>query len=519
MAWRNKGTWLKSMIVLGLVESGCQTSSQPAMHELPAPRLGRAASPAPTENVIETMAAREVAAEDEQATQDESSDLPLPFPAEANIDLVHALELGGIANPLINVAREAVQEAEAQRVAADALKLPTLNTGVNFNLHRGELQRSSGQIIDSDRQSMFFGGGAHSLAARSASFPGIRFYLPLADIISEPKVARQRLVSRNANVHTVENNTLLDVATAYIDLMRADALLVEYRKSEADFDEIVRKTEAYAKTGQGREADANRAKSNAQLLKAQIEPVIADRIAASARLAAILNLDPVVRLTLPAVPLSALTMIDEKTSQEELIVLAEASRPEMLAGTSDIAEAQLRVGQEKMRPFLPTVMIGYSFGGYGGGGNNLPTSSFGNFGFLNEFDVLAVWNIQNLGFGPASLVKRNQAIVRQKEEYFYGIRNRIRAEVADAQAQVVAAWIRIQTARSQMTTAEDGYRAEMARIQQGIGLPLEILDSTRQLLETRIELVRAIADYNVSQFQLLTAVGTTPGSVPITAGR
>ena len=78
---------------------------------------------------------------------------------------------------------------------------------------------------------------------------------------------------------------------------------------------------------------------------------------------------------------------------------------------------------------------------------------------------------------------------------------------------------RIETASKQLTTALEGFAEEMARIKQGVGnkqgesQPLEVLDSTRQLTESRLELIRAITEHNVAQFRLLAAVGTSPGAM------
>ena len=64
------------------------------------------------------------------------------------IDLAAALQLAGVQNPEILLARERVEEAVALRQFAAAQILPTINAGTNFDSHNGPLQRSTGEMAD-----------------------------------------------------------------------------------------------------------------------------------------------------------------------------------------------------------------------------------------------------------------------------------------------------------------------------------------------------------------------------------
>jgi len=56
---------------------------------------------------------------------------------------------------------------------------------------------------------------------------------------------------RSADAQAVQNAILRDVATAYLELVGAEARLDVLRRAEADVSEIVRSTAAFAKAGQG----------------------------------------------------------------------------------------------------------------------------------------------------------------------------------------------------------------------------------------------------------------------------
>lgn len=513
MRLTTKRLWLGGLLACGLVGTGCETTSRrrnperkpvPFPANLPHSGLAHAGTGSdPRSTVLQAQAVV-------------SADPSSGGNSQPNVDLAYALELARVGNPTVNLAREAVREAEAGVLAANALKLPSLNAGFNFNLHRGGLQRPQGTIDEINKQGLDVGFGTGAVGGGTTVIPGVRLFYPLADVISAPRISGQQLATRRSDAIAVEYVTLLDVATAYIELHLASVVLEELKRSEAEFAEIVRLTAEFAKAGQGRAADTNRAAANAEMVRRQSEDAFGSRAAAAARLAAVLSLDPATQLILPPGPLAPLQLIDANATTESLVARAEAYRPEVAARASEVMEARWRERREEIRPWLPTLAAGYSIGGFGGGGTLTPPE-FGRFGARSDFDVAAVWSVQNLGVGNRTRVNRNRAVVSQSMAAFDATRNRVREEVLNSHAQIVAAGSQIETARRRLVVAEDGYRAERKRIQQGEGLPLELLDSTRSLLETRLELARAIAAYNVAQFQLLAAVGTSPASAPLPA--
>jgi outer membrane protein TolC len=51
---------------------------------------------------------------------------------------------------------------------------------------------------------------------------------------------------------------------------------------------------------------------------------------------------------------------------------------------------------------------------------------------------------------------------------------------------------------------------EEERIRAGFGRPLEALDTFRQLVGSRQELIQAIVAYDIAQFRLFVALGSNP---------
>src|SRR5258708_1893438 len=115
--------------------------------------------------------------------------IAVPIPgAEAQIlpiDLASAWRLAGVNNPTIAAAREVINERLAEQLQARSLLLPTANAGANVRVHRGNLERARGIILNVDSQSVYFGGGARSVAAESVAIPAIRLFSHLGDAIFE----------------------------------------------------------------------------------------------------------------------------------------------------------------------------------------------------------------------------------------------------------------------------------------------------------------------------------------------
>lgn len=432
-----------------------------------------------------------------------------PVNPNETLDLGVALRLAGVDNPTINLARERIREALAEQLGARSLLLPTINIGGNYHLHRGTLQTSFGVIRSVDSQSLYMGFGARTLAAESVAFPGVRLFAHLGDAVFEPLAARQRVSARASDAQATQNEILLNVSTAYLTLAGAEARLDILKRGEIDSAEVTRLTEAYAKAGQGRKGDANRAAAVQDLIRRQIRAAEEEVAVASARLCQLLNLDPSVQLRTPGGAIEPFRLVPEDSTPDPLLTTALRARPEVFARSAEILEAQVRVRQEKVRPLVPTISVGFS-GGLFGGGSNLVASQFGPLGGRTDFDVFAVWNIQNLGFGNRALVRRASAVVGETTAEYDATVNRIRREVIDGLAGARAAKQKLELAKASLANSIEGFKLEVERIRDGLGRPIELLDSFRQLLDSRQEFMRAVVNFDIAQFRLFVAVGSNP---------
>jgi outer membrane protein TolC len=431
------------------------------------------------------------------------------------IDLPTALRLAEGSNPRLGLSREAVREALAQYQGAKVLMLPDLNAGTNYHLHNGALQTSFGLIRSLDEQSIYVGGGARTLAAETVAIPAVRIFGHVGDAIFLPLAARQEMSARSSEATATETLVLLDVATRYLQLAGADSRIDAWKQSEAEANEIARTTEAFVLAGQGRDGDFKRARTDALLFRIKRQGAEAEATVASNQLARLLRLDPAVRLTTQRAPIEIVVLVDPQTSVEALVEMAMRRRWELAARAAQISAADQRYRLERTRPLFPLIYVGFSAGGFGGGSNQQSLgvpSLMQTFSGRDDFDVMAVWTLQNMGAGNLATARER----RVERDALFGARAQtaamVRREVVSTHAEVVAARRHIDVADVQLVTALRGAQEEMIRTRGGQGLPIEALNSIKLLAQARQDAINAVVDYNVAEFGLFAAVGEIPNS-------
>jgi outer membrane protein TolC len=506
--------WLPATLLVFCADHRCGADDIPkATFGIPRPVL---MAPVPTSNAdgvpTDPVAPSSFA---EIGTGEKLQEIPSPsamagtalFTADEQlVDFFAALQLAEAQNPNIGLSRQAIQEALAQQLQARSMLLPSVRAGANYRNHQGVLQTSSGKMEDVNSSSLYLGNGVLAEAAGTTVIPGVQVFAHLGDGIFEPLAARQLVASRNFQAQATSNQILLEVAGRFLDLVRAEAELQALRQTEKDMDQAVQITRAFAKAKQGREADAMRAQTTALLLHSQTVRAEEDLLTAAAELARVLSLDPAIRLRAPSQSAVLLELVDARQDLGALLALAQAARPELAALSAEIARKQIQVRQERIRPFLPTVSLGFSAGSFGGG----PTPAFGKFNNRTDVDLVAYWTLQNMGMGNRALQKERLSEQDQMTLERERMLNVIGREVADAQALVLSRWENLDIARSRLVIAERAFQEDLKRIRGNVGLPIELLNSLNRLASARVDAVRVLQEYNLAQMQLFVALGQTP---------
>jgi outer membrane protein TolC len=303
--------WVVSVVVLTILQSGSMSGVVYAGDgDLPAPlSLPQQRNVVTTSLTLQPSRADIPPAprSDDELTEDKV-DWDSSEPQRYLIDMTTALRLATTVNPRIGLAHESVREALALELGARSMLLPTLVAGTNYHLHTGKLQTSFGEIRTLNEQSIYFGGGSRTLAAETVAIPAVRVFAQLGDAVYAPLAACQVVAERNAHAHAVSNLTLLDVATNYLTLIRAETRVEALRLSLTQYKEVVRLTKGFAVAGQGRYADFHRARSHGLLILMELQRAEEDAAIASGNLAQMLRLDQSVMLESPPAPLELIVL-------------------------------------------------------------------------------------------------------------------------------------------------------------------------------------------------------------------
>jgi outer membrane protein TolC len=440
------------------------------------------------------------------------------------IDLATALSLAGVQNPELLIAQTRVSEAVAIRQLAAAQFLPTINLGTSFDKHVGVLQQSSGNILRVQRQALYFGAGANAIAAGTVNIPGVVWNFNASEAIYNTLITKQIVSQRQHDSDAARNEILRQVVHSYLDLLEANGertVRLNMRDSSA---EVARVTAAFAKTGQGRFADAERAATKLYNRDAELLSADASADRASAMLARLVGLDQSVRYHPIDNFIVPHSIVPNELTIPESLVVAMLQRPELKAQQNSVRRSLLELDSAKLLPFSPTIFLGFSAGGFGGGSNLVAQpigttpfarnqSEFGNFADRTDLDVMAYWSLQNLGVGNKSLIQIARSHLRSAHWEEIAVLEQVRKEVSLAHRRSAIRYAQLEVGELAMSAAKEAFQEDLIRTKANEGLPIEVLNSLELLERSSLAYLRAVMAFNRAQFDLYVALGQPPADM------
>lgn len=444
------------------------------------------------------------------AASDAAPELPATNIAELNLPQV--LHVVGGQSWTVLLAYERIREARAKYDEARVMWLPSINAGVGYTKHDGQIQDARGNVIDVSRNSLFVGGGGvirDAPTAAGAGGPARMFVdLSLADAIFQPRSARNAMDATRAGHHATFNDTLLAAALAYYEVAAAQQQRKLAKLNLGLTEELLKLTKAFQVGGKGNRADVSRVDVEVERRKQDVvEAQLAEQLA-SAELTRLLRINTTsategVTVTAQDGDFLPVDFIAPETPLSDLVAQAVSCRPEMTRNYYAMESAREKMNAEKWRPFIPNLHLGVSAGGFGGGQGSRLDALDGRA----DVDVLAIWQVRNLGLGVTAARRRERSKYTQSQYAYYRQRDRIVAEVSKAYSQVKAQQSRLSIATKREKKANSSHADSLKRIKGFQGIPLEALQALQQLVSARRELLDATIDYNRAQLQLLRAVG------------
>lgn len=432
--------------------------------------------------------------------RDRSTDSYIPA---YSLDLGGILQLADAQNPNVELARERITEAYARVERAETLWLPSMRTGINYNHHEGAIQSVAGDVFQTNRSAFGGGLGAGMYGAASPTVPGLIAQFHLSDAIFQPRIAGHQASSRQFGAIAVRNDVLRDAAVTYLELVRAEHGLLIAKEALQNTEKLSELTRQYSETGQGLQADYQRMEAELAIRRDQLVSQQETVQVASARLAQVLHADPSVLITTGEPSVTALDIMVVEDTAAAYVVLGLSRRPELSEQRHLVCEAVERLNREKYAPLIPSVLLGMSYGGMGGG---LGTSII-NSSQRWDADAVAYWEIRNLGFGDRAARGETASAARQAQMREVALLDRVAREVVEAHTQVTQRKQRLALTQKGIAAAQRSYELNLQRIENAQGLPIEVLQAIQALANTRRAYLNAVVDYNIAQFELSRATG------------
>ena len=408
------------------------------------------------------------------------------------VDLPTVLHLAGAQNLEIQMARERLREAEAQRSSALERFFPWIAPGVSYHRRDGVAQAvPAGTISDAHFQS--YSPGV-TLAAQ----------LDIGDAWYQSLAAKQLVRASSHGLEAQRQQTLLEAAQLYFDLTRSKALV----EVAAD---ALQTSQAYGR--QLHEAVGAGLVFRGDELRVQTQTKDYEILLRRARellkvsavgLAQVLHLDPTIELLPQDTGLAQLTLVETNTTAARLIDQALLSRPELKQGNALLAAAREDHNGAVYGPLIPSLTAQAFGGGLGGG----PDSGPAHFGAEGDYLVGLAWRIGPGGLFDPGRVRTHQARVAQAELSEAKLRDDISSQVVTALARVQSLSDQIELSRAKLAAATETLRVTHERKQYGVGIVLEDLQAQQDLERARADYLNSIAEFNKAEYQLAKYVGS-----------
>ena len=268
------------------------------------------------------------------------------------IDLSNALSLGGADNLQVRIARTRLYQAQAQLLQAKSLWLPSIRFGVGYNKHDGRLQATEGDVIDANRNSLFYGGGAGlgeaPLAGGSSGPARLMVNLSLADAYFKPLSACQEVAARGAAARVATNDSLAQIALGYHSLVEAHGLLANADATQEQVQNMLGLVENFEREGFSSKTEVNRAKTSLASRQREVADAQRKSVVRSTELARLLRLPAQVLLTPVEAFILPVDYVDGSLDTDMQIAIALQSRPEIAQLSASHQAACFRVKEEKM---------------------------------------------------------------------------------------------------------------------------------------------------------------------------
>jgi outer membrane protein len=403
-----------------------------------------------------------------------------------------ALVLAYQNNPSLNAQRaalRAIDENVPQALSGYRPKLSVTASG-GFNYFN--------QVNKTVNQSVFphsvnYASLAEDLGTRQFGATATQTLFNGFQTANRTRQAESQVAGARETLRVTEQQVLLDAATAYMNLIRDQAILDLNRRNVEVLTEQLKQTRDRFNVGEVTRTDVAQAESRLAAGRSQLLQAQSNYITSQANYRRVIGVNPG-RLD-PGTPVDRLS----PATVQRAIVAGETQSPSVLAAMYgvDVAELAVKVSEGALYPNLGLTAA------YTQGYDTIPqTLRQTNVSILGQLTV-PIYQ----GGAEYSAIRQNKETLGQQRLNLDVNRDQARATVVQSWGQLDAAKAQIEATTAQVNAAEIALNGVREEARVGQRTTLDVLNAQQELVNARVALVTAQHDRVVASYTLLAAVG------------
>jgi outer membrane protein len=309
--------------------------------------------------------------------------------------------------------------------------------------------------------------------------------------------AEGQVFAARETLRVTEQNTLLNAATAYMNLLQTAAILDLQRSNVNVLEVTLRQTRDRFSAGEVTRTDVAQAESRLAGGRSQLSLAESNFITAKAQYQQVIGVPPPARLA-PAAPVDRLS----PRTLDGAIARGRTEHPTITTAmyNVDVAVSQVKIAEGALAPSLLAV--------------GSVQKSYGSLQSLSVLETLSASIAAQFtvpiyqGGAEYAAIRQSKEILGQRRMDLDTARDQVQSSVVQAWGQLEAAKAQINATQSQVTAAEVALNGVREEARVGQRTTLDVLNAQQDLVNARVALVTAQRDRVVASYTLLAAAGS-----------
>ncbi len=305
--------------------------------------------------------------------------------------------------------------------------------------------------------------------------------------------------SQKKELEFTKDEVLLRTSQDYYELLRAKLNIEILETNLEQIEEQLRITKSKLEAGVGTKFDVLRAEADFSLAEQELIVARNTYRLAQAKLANTLGIPVLLQLVPDNRDVFVKEIFDDCFTLEHAKWIALSNRPDLSAQQFNVEAARQRKN-DGYSPYIPEIdVIG-----------QLANQGTANDGFFpsRTLGFLATWTgLDNLGLKGFTQVKTRSAELREEQFKYINKAREIEEDLIGAYFSTIAARDLIEATDRELNSATESRRLSVLRLESGVGTFIDVLQAQSTFTTARINNLRAIVGYNISQAELLFEMG------------